>query len=123
MLERVQIIQVPVSDQQVARDFYVDTLGLSVVADVEMGPHGRWLQVAPRGAATTLALVPDGEHAAPGSIGGLVFETSDIDADVATLGNRGVAFPDGIEEMPWARAARFADPDGNVLVLQTPGTG
>ena len=56
MLQQVQIIQVPVSDQQAAYDFCVGKLGLSVVADVAMGPHGRWLQVAPEGAATTLAL-------------------------------------------------------------------
>ncbi|HSK90899.1 MAG TPA: VOC family protein [Euzebyales bacterium] len=120
MLTNVQIISVPVSDQQAAHDFYVDLLGLSVIADSDMGPHGRWLQVGPDGAATTLALVSGDERAAPGSVGGLVFETTDIDGDVSALARRGVDFAAGIEDMPWARAARFADPDGNLLVLQTP---
>ena len=120
MITHVQIVHVPVSDQQAARGFYVDTLGLEVLADVQMGPHGRWLQVAPRGAATTLALVPGDERTAPGSLGALVLETSDVDKDVALLVERGVDVPDGIEDMPWARAARFSDPDGNTLVLQTP---
>lgn len=123
MLTHVQIVQVPVSDQQMAYDFYVSRLGLEVVADVEMGPHGRWLQVAPGGAATTLALVPGDERNLAGGGSAVVFESDDIDHDVASLSERGVAFPEGVEDMPWARAARFADPDGNVLVLQTASHG
>lgn len=119
MIDAVQIVNVPVSDQQVAYEFYVDHLGLEVVADMEAGPHGRWLQVGPAGASTTLALTP-AEDAAAGSIDGLVFETADIDAAVAALEAQGVVFADGIEDQPWARVARFQDPDGNQLALQTP---
>lgn len=118
MLTDVQIINVPVSDQDAAYDFYVGALGLSVLADQHMGPHGRWLQLAPaREGAASLALTLD--QAAPGSLRGLVFTTDDIEADVDRLAAAGVAFPDGVQDMPWARAARFADPDGNELVLQT----
>lgn len=123
MISQVQIINVPVADQQAAHDFYVGTLGFRVVVDLEGGPHGRWLQVAPDGGATTLALMPGAAPATPGSVQGLVLEAEDIDGAVATLRERGVDFPDGIEDMPWARAARFQDPDGNQLVLQTPPTG
>lgn len=87
-----------------------------------MEPHGRWLQVAPAGAATSLALVPGDDTNAPGSAT-LVFETDDIEADVAQLRGRGLDLPDQIEDMPWARAIRFTDPDGNNLVLQTPVAG
>lgn len=119
MLTDVQIINVPVSDQDAAHDFYVGTLGLSVLADEHMGPHGRWLQLAPaREGAASLALTTD--QSASGSLRGLVFTTDDIEGDVGRLADAGVAFPDGIEDMPWARAARFTDPDGNQLVLQTP---
>lgn len=119
MIESVQIVNVPVSDQQAAYEFYVDRLGLEVVADMSAGPHGRWLQVAPPGASTTLALTAarDGEA---GSLGGLVFETTDIDAAVDALEARGVTFEHGIEDQPWARVARFEDPDSNQLALQTP---
>lgn len=118
MITNVQIINVPVTDQDRAREFYVDTLGLDLVADLSMGPHGRWLQVGASGARTTLALEPDLMPA--GSLRGLVLETADIDAAVAQLQTRGVEFPAGIEDMPWARVARFADPDGNGLALQSP---
>jgi predicted enzyme related to lactoylglutathione lyase len=46
-------------------------------------------------------------------------QSDDIDADVTELQSRGVAFPSGIQAMPWARSATFEDPDGNQLVLHT----
>ena len=45
----VQLFSLPVADQDRARDFYVDVLGFELVADTEMGPGMRWVQVAPRG--------------------------------------------------------------------------
>ena len=119
MLTQVQVAQVPASDQQAAHDFYVGTLELAVIAIVKMGLHGRWLQVAPDGAETTLALVRGDEQAALGRVGGIVFSTHDIEADVAAPSNRGVSFPTGIQKMRWGRTALFEDSDGNVLVLQT----
>jgi predicted enzyme related to lactoylglutathione lyase len=120
VIDHVQIVHVPVSDQDRARAFYADTLGLTVIADMEMGPHGRWLQVGPEGAQTSLALVPGDASLTAGSLRGTVLQTTDIDATVEQLREHGVEFPHGIEDMPWARTARFADPDGNELVLQTP---
>jgi predicted enzyme related to lactoylglutathione lyase len=121
MLTHVQIVHVPVSDQDRAKGFYVDQLGLSVIADLQMGPHGRWLQVAPSGGATSLALVLGNGEDAPTSAT-VVLESDDIEADIAVLRERGVDLPEQIEEMPWARAIQFTDPDGNHLTLQTPAT-
>lgn len=117
MLTGIQLINVPVSDQQRAYDFYVGTLGLAVIADQDGGPHGRWLQVAPAGSATALALTPAEADSPAGSVQGLVFETDDIDSEAARLAQAGIEA--GIEDMPWARALRFSDPDGNGVVLQT----
>ncbi|MEV0675253.1 glyoxalase superfamily protein [Actinosynnema sp. NPDC050436] len=118
MLTHVQVVHIPVSDQDRAKEFYVDRLGLAVVADLPGGPHGRWLQVAPPGAASTLAIVPGSGDNQPGSAA-VVFETDDIEADVAALRGRGVDLPEHVEEMWWARSVRFTDPDGNHLALQT----
>ena len=115
----VQLISVPVSDQDRARDFYVDTLGFDLVWDNPMGPGGRWVQVAPKGAATALTLVTWFPTMPPGSLKGLVLETDDLDADVAALRERGVVFADGgIQTAPWGRYVTFDDPDGNGIVLQ-----
>ncbi|MFG1712877.1 VOC family protein [Micromonospora sp. NPDC049203] len=114
----VQILSVPVSDQDRARDFYVDVLGLDLVRDNPM-PAGRLVQVAPAGATTTLTLVTWFDSMPAGSLRGLVLETDDLDADVARLRERGVAFAeDGVQVAPWGRYVTFADPDGNGLVLQ-----
>ncbi|MEV4656380.1 glyoxalase superfamily protein [Micromonospora sp. NPDC049301] len=116
----VQLLSVPVTDQDRARDFYVDVLGFDLVWDNPMGPDGgRWVQVAPPGAATALTLVTWFPTMPPGSLKGLVLETDDLDADVARLRERGVDFADGgIQSAPWGRYATFDDPDGNGIVLQ-----
>ncbi|MFC4017609.1 glyoxalase superfamily protein [Micromonospora sp. GCM10011542] len=116
----VQLVSVPVTDQDRARDFYVDVLGFDLVWDNPMGPDGgRWVQVAPKGAATALTLVTWFPTMPAGSLKGLVLETDDLDGDVARLRERGVTFADGgIQSAPWGRYATFDDPDGNGIVLQ-----
>ncbi|MEV6708052.1 glyoxalase superfamily protein [Micromonospora wenchangensis] len=115
----VQLVSVPVSDQERARNFYVDILGFDLIRDNPMGPTGRWVQVAPKGAATALTLVNWFPTMAPGSLKGLVLETDDLDGDAAALGARGVVFADdGIQVAPWGRYVTFDDPDGNGIVLQ-----
>ncbi len=53
----VRTVGVPVSDQDRAIDFYVGTLGFEKRLDVDMGGGRRWIEVAPSGAATSIALV------------------------------------------------------------------
>ena len=52
----IQFTELPVTDQDRARDFYVRHLGCTVVADTPMGaPDGwRWLELALPGAQTHL---------------------------------------------------------------------
>jgi catechol 2,3-dioxygenase-like lactoylglutathione lyase family enzyme len=114
----VQVISLPVSDQDRARDFYVDVLGMDLLRDAQMQPGMRWVQVAPRGGEATITLVTWIESMAAGSYRGLVLETDDLDADVERLRGHGLEFPDGIQQQPWGRYVTFADPDGNGLVLQ-----
>jgi predicted enzyme related to lactoylglutathione lyase len=118
MITQVQLLSVPVSDQDRAKSFYVDTLGFDLLADVEMGTDMRWVQVAPRGAATALTLVNWFPTMPAGSLRGLVLETDSLEEDLAALQGRGVDIPDGIEDAPWGRFVQFADPDGNGLILQ-----
>jgi catechol 2,3-dioxygenase-like lactoylglutathione lyase family enzyme len=117
-ITHIQLLSLPVADQDRAKGFYVDKLGLDLVADNHLGPAQRWVQVAPKGAGTAITLVTWFETMPPGSLKGLVLETDDLDADVAALADRGVAIPDGIQDAPWGRYATFDDPDGNGIVLQ-----
>ena len=114
----IEVVSLPVSDQDRARDFYVAVLGFELVRDADMGPGMRWVQVAPPGGGTTLTLVTWFDTMPAGSNRGLVLETDDLEADVERLRSRGLEFPDGIQDQPWGRYVTFTDPDGNGLVLQ-----
>lgn len=116
----VEVVSVPVSDQDRARDFYVGVLGLDLIRDAQMGPGMRWVQVGARGGrGTTLTLVTWFESMPAGSLRGLVLETDDLDDDVQRLRAAGLPLPEGIQDQPWGRFVTLADPDGNGLVLQS----
>lgn len=117
-ISHVQLFSLPVSDQDRARDFYVDVLGFELVRDTAMGPDRRWVQVRPKGSATSVTLVTWFDSMPPGCIKGTVFETDDLDGDLATLRGRGLDVPGGLQDEPWGRFVTFDDPDGNGLILQ-----
>ncbi|TDE35507.1 VOC family protein [Actinomadura sp. 6K520] len=114
-ITHVRMVTVPVSDQDAAKSFYAGDLGFEVVTDQSMGPI-RWLQVAPKGADTNVVLADHMPGMTPGSVQGLMLETSDLDADCAQLRRAGVDV-DGPQDLPWGRQATFTDPDGNGIVL------
>jgi catechol 2,3-dioxygenase-like lactoylglutathione lyase family enzyme len=120
-ITQVQLFSIPVSDQDRSIEFYVTTLGFELVADSQMGPDMRWVQVRPPGGATSLTLVTWFPTMEAGSLKGTVLETDALDDDVASLRQQGVAIGD-IETAPWGRYVTFDDPDGNGLVLQATAT-
>jgi catechol 2,3-dioxygenase-like lactoylglutathione lyase family enzyme len=105
-------IIVPVADQDRAVEFYTATLGFEVQIDAPFAPGQRWIEVAPPGAQTSLALVP--RDSAPAGIE-ISLATPNVDADHAELRTRGVdADPELIrmgEGVP--PMFTFRDPDGN----------
>jgi catechol 2,3-dioxygenase-like lactoylglutathione lyase family enzyme len=116
-ISHVQLFSIPVSDPDTARDFYVDTLGFELVAETEMGPGMRWIQVRPKGAATSLTLVTWFPTMPAGSQRGTVLESDALEDDIAALRGKGVSIAD-IETAPWGRWVSFDDPDGNGIILQ-----
>ncbi|WP_246852747.1 VOC family protein [Naasia sp. SYSU D00948] len=98
---RVQLFSIPVSDQDRARDFYVEKLGFELLQDNPMGPEQRWVMVGPGGAETAITLVTWFPSMPPGSLQGVVFETEDLEEDVAALRARGVDIPGDVETVPW----------------------
>jgi predicted enzyme related to lactoylglutathione lyase len=122
-ITEVATILVPVTDQDRALAFYVDTLGFEKRMDFNYGDN-RWIEVAPSAdAKTTIALAPGGEGLTPGSNTGLRLSTDDAMADHATLKEAGVKVDEllnwggGVPPMFYA-----SDPDGNrfVIVEQPP---
>lgn len=116
-LTRVQLLSVPVSDQDRARDFYVNTLGFDLISDTQLGPGQRWIQVGAPGAQTSLTLVTWFETMPAGSLRGLVLESDDLEADIKALAARGVTVSD-VQAAPWGHFVTCEDPDGNGLILQ-----
>jgi catechol 2,3-dioxygenase-like lactoylglutathione lyase family enzyme len=115
-------VSVPVRDADRAKAFYCDVLGFDVLADVPMGPSRRWVQVGPKGGQSSLTLVTWFDKMPPGSLKGLVLETSNVDATRALVAERG-AVPGDMQSAPWGRFFTLDDPDGNGLVLQESAAG
>src|SRR5215204_3049143 len=107
----VGTVGVPVSDQDRALEFYVGQLGFEKRRDLPFGA-GRWIEVAPPGSATTIALVPAGVPA------GIRLLTGDATADHTALQAGGVDVDPEIMRIPDAPAMfSLRDPDGNTLIL------
>jgi len=87
-ISKVQLLSVPVTDQDRARDFYVDVLGFTLNMDTQTGPEMRWVMVSPPGAATAITLVTWFPSMPAGSLKGLVLESDDLDGDVARLAKK-----------------------------------
>jgi catechol 2,3-dioxygenase-like lactoylglutathione lyase family enzyme len=117
-VSHVGTVIVPVTDQDRALEFYVGTLGFEVRIDGEFAPGERWLEVAPPGAATTIALIrmPEGDDT--GVDTHISLATDDVDVDHAQLTARGVE-TDEILRMggPVPPMFFFSDPDGNRYLI------
>jgi len=113
----VRTVGVPVTDQSRALEFYVDTLGFEKRLDVPYAEGKRWVEVAPAGATTSIALVPAQEGVPSGVETGIRLTTADADAVHAGMRARGV---DADEVLRWQGAPpmfAFRDQDGNGLEI------
>ena len=120
-ITQVGTVMVPVSDQDRALEFYVDKLGFEKRTDTPYGDGDRWVEVAPAGAATTIALVPPREGEPTGIELRMGLATKDIDADHADLRARGVDVDEAVMRMgdPVPPMFFFRDQDGNnILIVQ-----
>ncbi len=118
-ISQVATVIVPVSDQDQAIEFYTGKLGFEKRADVPMGESMRWVEVAPAGAATTIAIVPPREGEPTGVQTRVAFATDDIDADHASLKAQGVDVDDEVSRMggPVPPMFWFRDQDANSFMI------
>ena len=119
-IAKLNTVIVPVADQERAITFYVETLGLEKRADVPFGNDYRWVEVAPEGAETTIAICPPGPGGATGNKEtGISLQTGDIDAYYAELKAAGVDVDDEVSRMdgPVPPLFWFRDPEGNSLMV------
>ncbi len=125
---KLELLVVPVSDVQRAKDFYSEQVGFVVDHDTQATPTMRIVQLTPRGSACSIAIGNGLTKTPPGSAQGMQLVVADIQAARKELVERGVdASPvrhiengewlDG-PGGPWNSFVFFSDPDGNGWALQ-----
>ena len=114
----VRTIAIDVRDQDTALAFYTDTLGFEKRLDAPISPTTRWIEVAPRGAGTSIALTEADDASAPvGTKTGIRFTVPDAEAERDALQARGVTVGELLRWDDVPTMFTFDDPDGNRFVV------
>jgi len=115
-------VMVPVTDQDRALEFYVGTLGFEKRADTPFGNGDRWIEVAPPGAPTAIALVNPPPGMPIGIDTNIALTSEDVDATHEYLRSQGVEEDAEVARMggPIPPMFFFRDPDGNKLLVVEP---
>jgi catechol 2,3-dioxygenase-like lactoylglutathione lyase family enzyme len=113
---KIELLVLPVTDVDRARDFYA-SLGWNVDHDQVVSPELRFVQITPPGSACSIAFGTGLTDAEPGSVKGIQLVIGDADAALAHVRAAGVDAR-GVDEQAWGRFVFFEDPDGNAYSLQ-----
>ena len=128
---KLELVLIPVTDVDRAKSFYLEQAGFALLIDTPVGEQMRVVQVTPPGSPCSVGFGSGITAAPPGSAQGLHLVVSDIVTARDLLLRRGVPVSEvrHLESGTWVpgphpqRAnyesfADFADPDGNMWVLQ-----
>lgn len=127
----LELVLVPVTDVDRAKQFYVEKVGFHLDVDHSVGDDFRVVQMTPPGSACSISVGKGITDATPGCVKGLHLIVTDIEAARAELVGRGVE-ASGIWHMEAGRQTpgpeperrdynsflNFDDPDGNTWVVQ-----
>lgn len=119
MITSLKTVTLYVGDQQKALEFYVGKLGFELRRDDDMGPMGRWLEVAPPGADAGLMLADAagfGKKERIGESADLVFRSDDVVGLRERLTALGVSVTEP-EGKQWGTFVKVTDPDGHTFVV------
>jgi catechol 2,3-dioxygenase-like lactoylglutathione lyase family enzyme len=126
---KLELVVIPVSDIDRAKDFYIDQAGFGLDVDHSAGEDFRVVQLTPPGSACSITLMRNAE--VPGSVRGLHLVVPDIEAAHDELARRGVDVSEVFhfeagQQLPGPDPARgdynsflsFSDPDGTGWMVQ-----
>jgi catechol 2,3-dioxygenase-like lactoylglutathione lyase family enzyme len=105
-MKAIEIITIPVADQQKAKEFYIK-LGFKVIVEAPMEHGETWLQLGLPDHSTTIALL---------KFPGIICETDDIEKEINDLKTKGIE-AGKIDVTPWGKFSWLKDPDGNGICL------
>jgi catechol 2,3-dioxygenase-like lactoylglutathione lyase family enzyme len=119
---KLEVVVVPVTDVDRAKDFYVGQLGFRLDADVQPTPEMRVVHMTPPGSSCSVVVgpqvVPPGTDLSTSA--SLQLVVNDIEAARAELAGRGVGVSDVqvLDPRDGGRYLFFTDPDGNNWAIQ-----
>ena len=114
---KIELIFVPVTDVDRAKDFYMK-IGFNADHDQVPFEGLRFVQMTPPGSACSIAFGDGlGVDLEPGMQNTIQVVVPDADAALAQLREVGVE-ANGVDEQSWGRFVTFDDPDGNSWTLQ-----
>lgn len=125
---KLEVVILPVSDVDRAKQFYSEQVGFNVDLDHQINAETRVVQLTPPGSGCSITIGTGLVKSEPGSIKGLQLVVSDVDAAHAQLAERGVdvtpvrhvengVWIDG-RGGDWNSFIFFSDPDGNSWAVQ-----
>ena len=128
---KIEVVTIPVSDIDRARDFYAEKVGFTVDIDHRISDDLRLVQLTPPGSACSIHLGKGTVEMEPGSIDGVFLAVRDVRSAREYLVERGVevgdlqVFDDGSyrkaregENLDLVGCVFFSDPDGNRWCVQ-----
>lgn len=113
----IEVIFVPVTDVDRAKDFYVNKLGFVADHDHKVAEGLRFVQLTPEGSGCSIAIGEGITEMKPGTMQGIMMVVDDVRAVKQSLEEKGVKMSD-IDEQQWGIFSYFNDPDGNSWTLQ-----
>jgi predicted enzyme related to lactoylglutathione lyase len=118
MLRAIDIVTIPVRDQDAALKFYTEKLGFKIATNQPFDGKQRWIELLIPGAETRIALfTPPGHESRVGGFQPLTFRCDDCISTADTLKSRGVKIVTDPKKEVWGTMAKFKDPDGNEFVF------
>ncbi|MGV8908358.1 MAG: glyoxalase superfamily protein [Propionicimonas sp.] len=114
---KLELVAIPVTDVDRAKNFYVDQVGFNADYDVRVNESLRFVQLTPPGSACSICLGEGITDMVPGTQRGLQIVVPNADDARKHLVERGVDASE-VDEQDWGRFVYFADPDGNTWALQ-----
>jgi len=128
---KLELVVVPVSDVDRAKEFYTDRAGFTLDVDHRAGESFRVVQLTPPGSACSITIGTGLTPTAPGSYQGLHLVVTDIEAARTELAGRGVEVSEPFhfgaegqaaglhpERADYGTYLSFSDPDGNGWLVQ-----